>query len=236
MNILITICARSGSKRIKNKNIRKMVGKPLIYYAIELAKKWGKAKRIVCSTNSKKIAEVAKKAGAEVPFIRKKQLAKDKTGKVPVIKDTLIQCEKFYKEKYDIIVDLDITNPLKNTRDLNNCLKIYKEKNPEILFSVTESKRNPYFNMVELNRKGFAEISKKPRKKVLRTQDAPKVYSLNASIYFYSRNFLLNPKTSYILPSKAAIYIMGEITAVDIDTELDLKHIEFLIKNKVVPL
>ncbi len=233
MSILITICARGGSKRVKDKNIRMVNGKPLISYAIDLAKRWGKAKRIVCSTDSEKIAEIAKKNGAEVPFMRAARFSTGTAGKLEVIRDALVNSEKAYNEKYGIIVDLDITNPLKTKKDLDNCLGIFSKKNAEVLLSVVKARRNPYFNMVELNNKGFAELSKKPKSTILRTQSAPKVYDVNASIYFYSRTFLLNPKNRFVLESKkAAIYVMDEACGTDIDTEGDLKYIEFLLKNK----
>jgi len=235
MNILITICARGGSKRVKDKNIRMINGRPLIAYTIDVAKQWGKAKRIICSTDSKTIAGIAKKNGAKIPFMRSAALSTGKTGKIDVIRDALINCEKIYNEKYDIVADLDVTSPLRTKKDLDNCLKIFKKKNPEVLFSVVKARRNPYYNMVELNSKGFVVISKKPKNFILRSQDTPKVYDLNASIYFYNRKFLLNPKNKFVLQSKkAAIYEMNRQSGVDIDTNADLRYIEFLLKNKVM--
>lgn len=237
MNILVLVCARSGSKRVKNKNIRDLAGKPLISYAINLAKKWGKAKRIICSTDSKIIAKIAKEYGVEVPFIRPEELATDTSGKVDVIRHAFKESQKFFNETYDVIVDLDVSSPLKNVEDLNNCLKIYKERSPEILFSVTKARRNPYFNMVELDNQGRVKLSKELEKSVLRSQDAPKVYDMNASIYFYSKEFLLDVNKKHPLSTeKAAIYVMGELASVDIDSELDFKYIEFLIKEEVIKL
>ncbi len=237
MNMIISICARGGSKRIKDKNIQEVCGKPLVAYAVDLAKKWGKGKRIVCSTDSEKIAEIAKAHGAEVPFMRPAELASDAAGKVAVIRHLHKACEEIYGEKIDCVVDLDATNPLKTVEDLNNCLKIYEEKKPEILFTVTNARRNPYFNMVEAKDDGFVKLSKTPEKTILRTQDTPKVYDMNAAIYFYSREFLLDPNKTHPLKSdKAAISVMDEITAVDIDTEFDLKYVEFVLNNNVVKI
>ena len=237
MNILVTICARSGSKRVKNKNTRLLAGKPLINYTIDLSKKWGKGTRVICSTDSKEIAEIAKKRGIDVPFIRPKELAEDTAGKVEVIRHAFKECEKIYKEKYDLVVDLDVSSPIKNAKDLDECFKIFKQKNPDIVFSVTNARRNPYFNMVELKDDGFVKLSKKPNKPVLRGQDAPKVFDMNASIYFYNRTFLENKKYVHPLSApKAAIYIMPEIAAFDIDEKIDFTWIEYLIKNKVVEL
>ncbi len=231
-NILITICARGGSKGVKDKNIRELSGKPLISFTIETAKRWGKAKRIICSTDSNRIADTALKHGAEVPFIRPVELATDTIGKVPVIRHALRSCEKKYGETYDIIIDLDVTSPVRTIEDLNKCMKTFLEKQADVLFSVVEARKNPYFNMVELNKEGYAEVSKKPAEGVFRRQDAPKTYDLNASIYFFDRKFLLDEKNDSVLSSKkTAIHIMDQISAVDIDNELDFKFIEFLTER-----
>jgi len=235
MNILITICARKGSRGVKDKNIRELNGKPLIAYTIEVAKRWGKAKRIVCSSNSDEIIEIAKKYGAEVPFVRPEELATDTSGKIPVIRHAFTESEKIFNEKYDLIIDLDVTSPIRKVEDLDNCLEIFKTKNPEILFSVTKAARNPYFNMVELKEDGFAVLSKPTGKDILTRQSSPEVFDMNASIYFYSKEFLMDESKMHPLSSnRAAIYEMDPKFCIDIDTELDFRYIEFLIKEKVV--
>ena len=233
MNILITICGRGGSKGVKNKNIKEIDGKPLIAYTIEVAKKWDKASKIVCSTDSEEIAAVAKEYGAEVPFMRPDELANDTAGKLPVIRHALKESEKIYGKKFDVVVDLDVTCPIRSVQDINNAFEIFVEKKPDLLFSVVESSRNPYFNMVELNEGGFARLAKEePDGKILRRQDAPKVYDIIASIYIYSREFLLNDSYDKLLDSKrVAVYEMSDNSAIDIDTELDFKYMEFLIKE-----
>ena len=234
MNILITICARAGSNRIKNKNMVPIAGKPLIQYTIDIAKKWGRAKRIVCSTDSEEIAHVAKANGVEVPFYRPKELASDTAGKVSVIRHTLKKCEEIYNEKFDLVVDLDVTSPLRTTRDLDKCLELFEKKKPDVVFSVTRARRNPYFNMVEVNKEGYVALSKPTNTPLLRTQDAPQVYDMNASIYFYSRNFLLDHKNESPLSSKRAVaHVMDDISAFDIDGKHELKYIEHLITNGV---
>lgn len=237
MNILITICARGGSKGVKNKNIKKLSGKPLIAYTIEIAKKWGKAKRIICSTDSENIAKVAKKYGAKVPFMRPKELAIDTSGKLPAIRHAFKMAEKIFNEKYDLIIDLDVTAPIRTIKDLDNCLRLFKKKKPEVLFSVVNARKNPYFNIVEEKDDGFITLSKKLTNPILRRQDSPEVYELNASIYFYSRNYLIDEKNKMVTLSKqAAIYIMNEYSTFDIDSELDFKVVEFLINQKVIEL
>jgi CMP-N,N'-diacetyllegionaminic acid synthase len=233
--ILITICARGGSKGVKNKNIRELGGKPLIAHTIDVAKKWGRAARIICSTDSEKIAQVAREYGIEVPFVRPAELATDTAGKVAVIKHALAASEEIYNEIFDIVVDLDVTSPLRTVEDLDNCLKIFNEKGAEVLLSAVEARKNPYFNMLELNENGFAEVSKKPKEKILRRQDAPKVYDANACIYFYSRKFLLDPTKEIVLSSeKVALYVMKEESAIDIDTEADFSFMEYMINKGLI--
>ena len=235
--ILCTICARGGSKGVKNKNIRDLNGKPLIAYTIKQALDWKKAKRVVCSTDSKEIAEIAKKYGSTVPFLRPKELATDNIGKLEVIKHAALKCEEIFDEKYDIIVDLDVTAPIRTIKDIDNCLKTFSEKKPDVLFSVVPARKNPYFNMVEKRENGFVKLSKTTPYAIVRRQDAPKVYDMNASIYFFSGTFLLNDKNNSINSSdRAMIYVMNEISALDIDKEIDFKYTEFLIKGGMVNL
>lgn len=233
-NILCTICARGGSKGVKDKNIRLLAGKPLLAHTIEDARKWGKARRIVVSTDSKRIAGVAKKHGAEVPFMRPKALAGDSAPKVAAIRHALLESEKAFGERYDIVVDLDATAPLRKVKDLDNCLEIFLEKEPMSLFSVVKAHRNPYFNMVEDNGSGFVRLSKKLGKKsVTSRQKAPAVYSMNASIYFYRRDFLLDKKHITPFSNRTLAYVMDDLSAHDIDSAADLQFIDFLIRKGI---
>ena len=231
-NILCTVCARAGSKGVKNKNIRFLLGKPLIAYTIEQALKWGKARRVVVSTDSKKIANIAKRFGAEIPFMRPKSLAADNAAKLLSVRDALIRSERFFKERFDIVVDLDATAPIRKIKDLDNCLKIFIKKKPKTLFSVVRAHRNPYFNMVEKKGgDGYVKLCKGVPGKVVARQKAPKVYSMNASIYFYSRDFLLRTQHTMPFSNKTIAYVMDELSQYDINSKIDFKFIEFLIKK-----
>ena len=229
MKILGTICARGGSKGIKNKNIRKLAGKPLIAYTIEYFKKWGKTDRIVCSTDSKKIAEVAKKYGAEIPYMRPAELASDNASKLHVLQHLIDYYEKQDNIKYDIIVDLDPTAPLRKKKFLKEAFKKFIDSDAYNLYSVCRARKNPYFNMVEVDEKGYAHLCKQSN--VVCRQDATAVFEMNASIYIYKHDFLL--QTNTIHSNKTIIYEMPEITSIDINTELDFLIVEFLIKNEV---
>lgn len=233
-NLLITICARGGSKGVKDKNIRQLAGKPLIYYTIKQAKDWDRGKHIVVSTDSEEIAKIARQFGAEVPFMRPKELATDTFGKVSVIKHALVSCELIFKEKYDAVMDLDVTSPVRTVQDLENALNLFLEKKPKTLFSVVPAHRNPYFNMVEEGEKGRVSLCKAGL--FIRRQDAPKVYDMNASIYIYDRKFLLDEGNESAISDNSIVYVMGEESRTDIDSELDFKFIEFLIKKNIISL
>lgn len=233
-NLLITICARGGSKGVKGKNVRNLNGKPLIYYTIKQAQKWGKAKHIVVSTDSEEIVHVARNFGVEVPFVRPADLATDTAGKVGVIRHALISSEQIFGEVYDVVMDLDITSPIRKISDLENAFNLFLEKTPKTLFSVVDAHRNPYFNMVEEDKYGKVHLCKQGN--FARRQDAPKVYDMNASIYIYDRQYLLDEKTVSSISDSSIIYLMDEIARTDIDSELDFKFIEFLIKEDIISL
>lgn len=230
-NLLITICARGGSKGVKNKNIRELGGKPLIFYTIDQAKKWGKGSHIIVSTDSEEIAKIAYNFGAEIPFMRPAELADDSASKVSAIKHALISCEKKFGEVYNFVMDLDVTSPIRTIEDLENAYNLFLEKRPKTLFSGVLAHRNPYFNMVEVGSDGKAHLSKEG--KFTRRQDAPKVYDMNASIYIYDREYLIGDNTSPI-SDNSIIYQMGELSRIDVDSELDFKFIEFLIKEGII--
>lgn len=236
LNILITICARGGSKGVKDKNIRLLADKPLISYTVRQAVQWGKASHIVVSTDVKQIAAVAQKYGAEVPFMRPKRLATDTAGKLPVIRHALAESERTYKTKFQIIVDLDPTSPVRTLKDLDNALHIFMKTGADTIFSVTPAHKSPYFNMVERNSLGVIGISKIPSRPVLRRQDAPKVYDMNASMYIYKREYLAKKTSRTPISRNSEIYCMSEWSSIDIDREIDFRYVEFLLKEHIITL
>lgn len=233
-NILGTICARGGSQGVKNKNIRELKGKPLIAYTIEQMKKWGKADKIICSTDSSEIASVAKQYGAEVPFTRPSELATGEAGKLPVIQHAVKFMEEKLGIKFDIIVDLDPTAPLRKIKFIEEAYSMLVENNLMSIYSVCKARKNPYYNMVELDENQVPYISKKPDKPLLRRQDAKIVYEVNASIYVYNRDFIMSSDS--IQSPRTMIYEMPEEYSVDIDREIDYKYIEFLLNEGVVSI
>lgn len=233
-NILVTICARGGSKGVPGKNVRLLNGKPLIAYTLEQVKNWNRPKDIIISTDSEQIADVACSLGFEVPFLRPEELAQDDTPKMPVIRHAHLQAENIYHKKYDVIVDLDVTAPLREPEDLENCYQKFCRTKSLTLFSVVEARRNPYFNMIEISEEGYARLCKSLPHGVHTRQTAPKVFDMNASIYFYDRNYLMDETMTSPISSKSTVYEMSPESAYDVDREIDFRFLEFLLRERQV--
>jgi len=228
MNILCTICARKGSKGIKNKNMILLNNQKLIDLSIHQAKKAKLFNKIVVSTDSKRIQKhvVTKKVLSW--FIRPKKLSEDKSSKLDVIRHALIESEKKFNTKFDIICDLDVTSPLRIKSDIINSYKKFIKNKYEILFTVCEAKKNPYFNIIE-KKNGRIELVKKLKKKILSRQKAPKVYEMNASIYFWKRDALIKKKG--LFGKFVGVYLMPRDRSIDIDDYFDLELVKKLIKK-----
>lgn len=226
-NIVCTICARKNSKGLKNKNLLKIRGITLIEISIKHAIKTRLFNTIIVSSDSEKIQKICKHY--PVKFIRrKKNLSTDKSGKIEVIKDAINQIEKELDNKVDIICDLDVTSPIRKSLDILKAYNIFKVSNTN-LFSVISSKKNPYFNMIEKKNDKFQLISSNLKKYITR-QSSPKVYDLNASIYFWSREYLFNKN---LINKNTKIYIMKNY-CIDIDDKYDFLNVKNLIENNYV--
>jgi len=165
-DILITLCARGGSKGIPGKNIKLLNGRPLIDYSIKFAKTLGSEFNIhvELSTDDLEIKNISNACGLNSDYLRPAFLSTDSAGKVDAIKDLLQFAENKHNKKFDYVLDLDITSPLRTIEDIQNAFSIIEE-DPEALtlFSVSAAHKNPYFNMVEQNKEGYFELSKKKR-------------------------------------------------------------------------
>ena len=236
-NILFVIGARSGSQGVPGKNIRPLLGKPLISWAIEKALAVNGIKRVVVSTDSEQIAEVAHSAGADVPFLRPLELASSDTGKFQVWQNALESCERIYKTNFDHYIDLDCTNPLIETSDIENTMQHFFDLRkqgykPDAVFNVSEARRNPYFNLVEPDANGILKMSKSfGSLKVLARQRAPTVLEHVAGTYVLSTQYLRT--ANHLLDGRAFGYQISPDKAFDIDSELDFSIIEFLLKSRL---
>lgn len=234
MKILITICARGGSKGIPGKNIKLISGKPLINYTIDLTKKLTSKynAKVALSTDDQAIKQAAEACGLYTNYTRPAFLATDSAGKIDTIKDLVLYEESLIGEKYDYILDLDLTSPLRTEEDIEKALELIVSNSQALtLFSVNNAARNPYFNMVEENSNGFFSLVKtNPDGSVMTRQSAPKVYELNASFYWYKRAFYDQDLKSPIT-NKSIIYVMNHM-CFDLDHPVDFLFMEYLLENK----
>lgn len=232
MDLIITICARGGSKGIPGKNIKPVAGKPLLAYTIEQAKKFaGKhSGDVVLSTESDQIRAVAAECGLETEYMRPSALGGDTISKEAVMRDVMEYHEKKLGKRYDMLLDLDVTSPLRTTEDLETGLMMMEQQPQALdLFSVNSAARNPYFNMVEQGKDGFYHLSKQPETPIVARQLAPEVYDLNASFYYYRREFFEGGwKTPFT--DRAIVYVMPHM-CFDLDTPLDYEILDYLIEH-----
>lgn len=232
MKILITICARGGSKGIPGKNIKVLNGKPLIGYTIDIAKRFQEKHRnveIALSTDSEEIMQVAEQCGLYSDYKRPASLGGDTVGKIDVIKDIVLYTENAKGVKYDYVLDMDVTSPLRTMQDLEEAFVLMEaDLNAINLFSVSEAGRSPYFNQVEQKENGYFN-KVKDAGTVLTRQSAPKVYDLNASFYIYRREFF-NLGYKGAITERSLIYLMKH-TCFDLDHPVDFEIISFLLEN-----
>ncbi|OGS03948.1 MAG: hypothetical protein A2204_01145 [Elusimicrobia bacterium RIFOXYA1_FULL_47_7] len=217
--ILCVIPVRGGSKGLPGKNIKKLNGKPLIAYTLDHARRSKLIDRTIVSTDSPEIAKVAKNFGAELPFIRPAYLAADKSSTIDVLVHAINFMQDELNYDFDIIVLLHATTPFRTSKDVDSSIKLLVDKKAQNVFSVADAHRNPYFNMVELDKKGYASLSKKG--KFVTRQAAPLVYDMNSSIYVWWKDILLKNKKIFL--RKSLVYVMPKERSVDIDDEYDFK-------------
>jgi CMP-N,N'-diacetyllegionaminic acid synthase len=229
--ILGTICCRGGSKGVPGKNIRDLKGKPLIAYTIEAAKATPLISDLIVSTDDENIADIAKRYGASVPFMRPAKLASDTASKWPVFIHAVETYEKLTGKRVDYLVDLDVTVPLKTPGDIGGAIELALcDTTADVIITGYEPERNPYFNMMEVNGDGYAEIVKKGDRPIVRRQDAPLVYSLTPAAYVVKKSALYNYE--HWSKAKCKIHPIPRDRAVDIDTEIDFKIVEFLMNYR----
>jgi N-acylneuraminate cytidylyltransferase/CMP-N,N'-diacetyllegionaminic acid synthase len=228
--ILATICCRGGSKGVPGKNIRLLKNKPLIAYTIEAASRSLHINSLIISTDDESIASIAKQYGAAVPFMRPADLATDTASKWPVFIHAVETYEKVSGETVDYLVDLDVTVPLKTAEDIDGAIELaLSDLTADVVITGYEPERNPYFNMMEVDEHGYAEIVKKGQRPIVRRQDAPKVYSLTPAAYVVKKSALY--EYEHWSKARCKIYEIPRERAVDIDTEIDFKIVEFLMDH-----
>ena len=190
-----------------------------------------KINRVVVSTDCEQIAKVASDYGAEVPFLRPSVLASDESPEWLSWQHALRMVLKDKKTLPKMMISLPVTSPLRNKVDIENCINVYEKKNADIVISVTESNRNPYFNMVKVNDDGLVEELIKQKKKIYRTQDAPKIFDITTVAYVANPHYVLNEKSMF--NGKMYYNEIPKERSIDIDTPFDFEIAKYLMRKKI---
>lgn len=232
MNILFTICGRAGSKGIKNKNIKDFLGYPLPFYTVSVIDLYIKTSQdikynIVLNTDSDELISLFKEhLTTSVDIIKRDaSLAQDNTPKLAVITMCLETMEKRTSQTYNMVVDLDITSPLRTVADLCALINTKKSSNADVVFSVTESRRNPYFNMVKKTGDSYKQVIES---EFNTRQETPEVFDMNASLYAYSPDFLRSRKR--LFEGKTDIIKMYDTAVLDLDHENDFELMQVIAR------
>ena len=228
MKPICIIPARGGSKGVPKKNIRLLAGKPLIYYAIKSALKSKIFSHVIVSTDDKKIASVAKKYGAEVPFVRPRNLATDKTTMESVLLHAIKKLNSL-GIYFEIFVYRDCTCPFIDGHDMKGAIELLKKSDCYSICGSVKAHPSPYFAMWEPNKDGFLEHSKTTNKIINRRQDAPTVYITEGVFAFWTKKFL---KIRKCQSGKMLPYEISREHGHTIDFEFDFKVAKSLIESK----
>ncbi len=231
MLTIASICARGGSQGLPGKNIRELCGKPLIAWTIEQALHIKGMDAVYVSTDSEDIAAVARSAGAQVPFLRPLHLASNSAAKIPAI-EHLVAWVEAHTGEVSRIVDLDPTSPLRDLTDITACMDMLDD-DTDLVITGYEADKNPYFNMVEAQADGNWRLVKNLPNGVVRRQDAPMVYSMNASIYVWQRHSLAQASSQGLWNGRIKLHAMPHERSVDIDNPIDFQLVELLMKQRL---
>lgn len=228
MEVLAIIPARGGSKGLPGKNIKPLNGKPLIAYTIAEAFSSKKVNRIVVSTDDASIAEVSKKYGAEVPFLRPQALSNDKSPTVDAVIYTLDRLAESESYIPDLVCLLQCTAPLKTSEHIDGAINKLIASGMDGIVSICETEAHPFWMQVFNGDKLQNFIPQK--EKITRRQDLPVVYRLNGAFWIVKTQNLMKEKS--LIVSNQTGYVMKSEDSVDIDNELDFKIAELLIKER----
>lgn len=228
MKRLAVICARKGSKGVPGKNLRLLGGVPMIVHTIRQALDSGILDALAVSSDSEEILEVAGNHGVDHLIARPEHLATDTASKVPAIRHCVEQVE-ITSGKFDYIADLDCTAPFRLPSDVVAAFKQIEDANVSTLISGTKARKLPYFNIVELTADGFVRISKSTNPPIIRRQDSPQCYDMNASIHIWRRDVLFASDARF--HDDTILYEMPFERSIDIDYEIEFVLNELLMKR-----
>jgi CMP-N-acetylneuraminic acid synthetase len=230
MSIVAFIFARGGSKGLPNKNIRILNGKPLIAWSIEHAKAVNRIDRVIVSTDSEEIAEIAREYGAEVPFIRPVNLATDESPEWLSWQHGLKYLKSSDGCLPDLMLSVPTTAPLRDVEDINKVIDEYQGNKTDVVITVTESYRSPFFNIVKNRPDGYVDLFISSEKDLSRRQDCPKTFDITTVAYAAKPSFVLEKNNMF--EGRVRQVIVPKERSIDIDTLLDFELAEYMFKKK----
>ena len=220
------IFARGGSKGIPGKNIKPFLGVPLIEWSIKHANAIERINRVIVSTDSIEIAEVARRAGAEVPFMRPASLATDTSSELDAWKHALNFLGEHESFSPPAMISVPTTSPLRSISDIERCIHEFELGQSDIVVGITKSTHNPFFNMVVRTEDQHLELVNKDNGTFFGRQEAPDVFGITTVCYVAKTEYIL--ASNSILEGKVGGVVIPAERAIDIDTELDFEMAEFL--------
>lgn len=229
MKRICTICVRAGSKGVRGKNLRLLNGMPLLAHSLRQAVASGLFEAIAVSSDSPEMLRIAKEHGATVLVDRPSEMATDTAAKLPVIRHCVAEAERILGVMFDTCVDLDATSPLRDVADIRAVVQMIEGSGAGNVITAMPARRSPYFNMVEQDETGVVRLAKQTSPPVMRRQDAPACFDMNASIYGWTREVLMTAPGLFNHDTR--LHVMPEERSIDIDSEVDFLLVELLISR-----
>jgi CMP-N,N'-diacetyllegionaminic acid synthase len=230
LRLICTIGARGGSKGVPGKNLRSMAGLPLLAHTIRQANESGLFDAVAFSSDSGEILRMAEKHGADLLIQRPPEMASDVAAKPPAIRHCFLEAERLLGQRYEALVDLDVTSPLRLVDDIRGAVALFERSGVSNVITGCPARHSPYFTLVEADGHGHVQLSKTLPDKVVRRQDSPRCWDMNGSIYVWRREpFLTDPRVLY---PDTMLFEMPPERSVDIDSEVDWQFVEFLLAQR----
>jgi len=231
MKAVAFIFARGGSKGLPGKNIRLLAGKPLIAWSIEQALAVKRIEKVIVSTDSLEIAEVAKRYGAKVPFIRPSEFSQDNSAEWLAWQHALNYLLETDGKLPEVMISVPATAPLRLPVDIENCLDVYEAGGVDVVITVANAHRSPYFNMVTKKSDNTVELVIPLSSSITRRQDAPVVYDITTVCYVANPEFIL--KRNSIFEGRVKSTLVPIERSIDIDTSYDFEIAKLLMMQRL---
>lgn len=224
--IIGIVFARAGSKGVPNKNLRTVGGVTLLARAIQTASSVPEIDLVVVSTDSPEIAEAARAAGAEVPFLRPAELATDEAPEWLVWRHAITALSKVVSPTLEAMVSIPCTAPLRQPADVSSCISVFRENECDAVITVTEARRHPAFNMIRIE-EGFVSLACPQPVELTRRQDAPALFDICTVAYCVSPGHVQQSRG--LLDGQVRAVVIPSERSLDIDTEFDLKVADLVL-------